>query len=164
MKVEKKTRILLYSWLPTGPYHKNLAILGHYSVRNPVYWSKSYFQVWNLTRLPEKTHIAYALSQLVCSDHKFLPYNSFPFLHVITHTLQLYMSSIDQMHSYVEVWGKLWIIRSWHLSQKNLRTRLSFKICRKVSLLGKSCLTLVTLLAYFQPNCNSPMGSARPCS
>jgi hypothetical protein len=27
MKVFKKNRILLYSWLPTGSYHKKLAIL-----------------------------------------------------------------------------------------------------------------------------------------
>jgi hypothetical protein len=27
MKIERKTIILPYSWLPTGTYHKNLAIL-----------------------------------------------------------------------------------------------------------------------------------------
>jgi hypothetical protein len=61
MKVEKH-RILLYSWLPTGTYLKNLAIWHCFPLKSGefgpifpwknlcVYRSKSYFSGWNLTK------------------------------------------------------------------------------------------------------------------
>jgi hypothetical protein len=60
MKGENKPRIVLYSWLPTGNYHKNLTICNLFSsksgefgalfpLKNPLYSSKSDFSSQNLT-------------------------------------------------------------------------------------------------------------------
>ncbi len=58
----KKNRILLYSWLPTGTQHKNLAIwnflffeigeLGPFFPQKILYGFKSYFSGQNLTKFP----------------------------------------------------------------------------------------------------------------
>jgi len=55
MKPEKKNRIPLYLWLPTGAYHKNLATwelfflksgeFGLFFMEHCLYRLKSYFQV-----------------------------------------------------------------------------------------------------------------------
>jgi hypothetical protein len=37
---KKKTKILLYSWLPTGTYHKNLTKLGHFFHGKSFVWVK----------------------------------------------------------------------------------------------------------------------------
>jgi hypothetical protein len=61
MKIEKKNRILLYSSLPTGIYHKNLEIIikkkfktgefgSFFSMKNPLYKSKSHFPGQNLAK------------------------------------------------------------------------------------------------------------------
>jgi hypothetical protein len=65
MKVEKKTISLLYSWLPTGTYHKKLAIWyffsfeiwrtwAKFSMKNPLVRSKSYFPGQNLAKFSDK--------------------------------------------------------------------------------------------------------------
>jgi hypothetical protein len=65
MKVKKKNRILLYSWLPPETYHKNMAIWklifseiwwiwAIFSMENPLYRWKSYFPGRNLTRFRQK--------------------------------------------------------------------------------------------------------------
>jgi hypothetical protein len=53
MKVEKN-RILLFSWLPTGTSHENLANLGQFFQENPLYKLKSYFSGRNLTKFRQK--------------------------------------------------------------------------------------------------------------
>jgi hypothetical protein len=62
MKVENKIRILLYSWLLIGIYHKNLMIwilfcfkisqiwVNFFSMKNPFYRLKSYFSGQNLLK------------------------------------------------------------------------------------------------------------------
>jgi hypothetical protein len=64
MKKIKFNRILLYSWLPTGSYHKIMAILiflsfkfgefGSFSCENSLYRLKSYFPGRNLMKLAHK--------------------------------------------------------------------------------------------------------------
>jgi hypothetical protein len=69
MKVEKtKNKILLYSWLPIGTYHKNVAIWSFFPsksgefrffffpMKDPSYRLKSYFQVeiWRNLALTKK--------------------------------------------------------------------------------------------------------------
>ncbi len=75
---KKKIRILLYSWLPTGTYDKNLKIwifslwnlvnLDKFSMINPLYKSKSYFSDQNLAKswTPNRT--------LIQSIHYFATY------------------------------------------------------------------------------------------
>jgi hypothetical protein len=64
MKVEKKTWILLYSWLPTWTYHKNLvnldffifwnlSNLGHFAMENSLYRLRSYFSGRNLAKFSQ---------------------------------------------------------------------------------------------------------------
>jgi len=65
MKVGGKTRFLVYSWLPTGTYHQNLAIWifffkiwqiqANFSMKNPLHNLKSYFSGWNFAKFrPQK--------------------------------------------------------------------------------------------------------------
>jgi hypothetical protein len=59
MKVGKN-KIILYSWLPIGTYHKNLAIKKNYlenlvksglfCMENPIYSLNSYFSSQNLVK------------------------------------------------------------------------------------------------------------------
>ncbi len=65
MKVGKK-RIFLYSWLPAGTYHKNLAIWNFFffkiwrswvfsfSMRNPLHRLKPYFSGRNLAKIRQQ--------------------------------------------------------------------------------------------------------------
>jgi len=64
MKIEKKNRILLlYSWLPTETYHKNLETIffpksekfgPFFFMKNPFYRSKSYLSGRNLAKFHKK--------------------------------------------------------------------------------------------------------------
>ncbi len=111
---DKNNRILLYSLLPTGTYHKKSGEFGQiFAWKNPLYWSKSYFQVEIWQKFANKKTLALPQCAFQVQKSKLHSLAIFKTWQEWTSTHQGTMFRMDCMWYLITAWYIQVLPRSW---------------------------------------------------